>query len=394
MKKWITIIGIIGLLVLLEVVVGNIPVFGEEEQDAFGQLQILAQEACEWISALGSLQKQQLNQFEAQALIESQAVARAEKLFAKFQSSEAAIRQQMGATEQVLVNMGMSAQIMQRHDDAVDQIAQGFSQLYNALLLLQDRKAEQGFSVRVQACERVLKKITFEEKATFDAVPLFRENGLQPQPASAPEQSQSEIVPSYIKEASGVKSAYSTLDLVETIEVQFTDGIKDLADSLEKNPAKIYDYVYNKIDFELYCGSVKGADLTLRSGKGNDFDIASLLIALLRYSDYPARYVYGSAMLSYSQLQNWLGASTEGCFRMLQTKHCYFGASDRGVRVNHVWVEAYVPYSDYRGTQERGSGSAWIPIDASFKEYVDLPADPLPEEHKFVGIEYLRSGTP
>ena len=40
----------------------------------------------------------------------------------------------------------------------------------------------------------------------------------------------------------------------------------------------------------------------------NDFDTASLLIALLRTSGISARYVYGTVEIPIDKVMNWVGA--------------------------------------------------------------------------------------
>jgi RHS repeat-associated protein len=61
-----------------------------------------------------------------------------------------------------------------------------------------------------------------------------------------------------------------------------TPRIQALADGLEDDPVRIFDYVHDHIKFCLYFGSKKGADLTLLERSGNDFDQCALLVALLR----------------------------------------------------------------------------------------------------------------
>ena len=63
-----------------------------------------------------------------------------------------------------------------------------------------------------------------------------------------------------------------------------TPEITELARALRYDPKLIYDYVHNNIDYVPYFGSTKGATLTYLDGSGNDFDQASLMIALLRAS--------------------------------------------------------------------------------------------------------------
>ena len=74
---------------------------------------------------------------------------------------------------------------------------------------------------------------------------------------------------------------------------EITDEITELARGLQHDPKLIYEYVHNHIDYVPYFGSLKGASLTLLDGSGNDFDQASLMIALLRESGYTAQYIYG-----------------------------------------------------------------------------------------------------
>jgi transglutaminase-like putative cysteine protease len=76
-------------------------------------------------------------------------------------------------------------------------------------------------------------------------------------------------------------------DLAQTEDVQITPAIQALADSLGKNPVKIYNWVRNNIEFLPTYGSIQGADMTLSTRRGNAFYTASLLIGLLRASNIP-----------------------------------------------------------------------------------------------------------
>lgn len=90
--------------------------------------------------------------------------------------------------------------------------------------------------------------------------------------------------------------------LSPTLETQFHKELADLAKNLEYDPAKIYEWVYKNIEFEDYELSRKGALATYRTRRGNQWDQCSLLIALLRISGVPARYVYGENQYLASQL--------------------------------------------------------------------------------------------
>ncbi len=86
-------------------------------------------------------------------------------------------------------------------------------------------------------------------------------------------------------------------DLAETLEVQFTTEITELAEELDNNPHKIYEWVKQNITYEPYYGSLKGAQQTLGELSGNNYDQASLLIAMFRVSGVYCRYMSGTMEL-------------------------------------------------------------------------------------------------
>jgi RHS repeat-associated protein len=178
-----------------------------------------------------------------------------------------------------------------------------------------------------------------------------------------------EVPPAIPPEA--VSCSYTAADLADAlpeVEVGHPD-IQALAAELEFSPVKIYSWVKNNIEFEPYYGSVKGAVATLKSGRGGATDQASLLIALLRASNIPARYVKGEISFDTGDMRypNWLGVKTfiAAINRLLVGNHPSTSAENKFV---HVWAEACVPYDNYRGTGSDNSGFNWIPLDASFKE--------------------------
>ena len=79
-----------------------------------------------------------------------------------------------------------------------------------------------------------------------------------------------------------------------------TPQIQALADGLQDDPVRIFDYVHDHIKFVLYFGSKKGAELTLLEKSGNDFDQSALLIALLRAAGYNnCSYQFGWQLMPY-----------------------------------------------------------------------------------------------
>ena len=164
-------------------------------------------------------------------------------------------------------------------------------------------------------------------------------------------------------------------DTAPTEDVQITQPIRDLAASLNNNPVQIYNWVRNNIQFIPSYGSIQGSDMTLQTKRGNSFDTASLLIALLRAANIPSRYVYGTIEVPADKAMNWVGGVTvpqaamslmgQGGIPVLGVAR---GGQIGSIRLEHVWVEAYVDYLPSRGAVNRNPNT-WVPMDASFKQY-------------------------
>ena len=95
--------------------------------------------------------------------------------------------------------------------------------------------------------------------------------------------------------------------------VIITPEIAALAEELGKNPVRIYEYVKNTTMYQPYWGALKGAAETLAQKSGNDADQASLLIALLRASGYPARYGRALVTVDIERAKQWLGVEDDTC---------------------------------------------------------------------------------
>ncbi|WP_347989700.1 transglutaminase-like domain-containing protein [Methylomonas sp. AM2-LC] len=172
------------------------------------------------------------------------------------------------------------------------------------------------------------------------------------------------------------------------------------------NAVAIYEYAYNNFIFETYHGSRSGSANTFLGLHGSDVDIASTLIAMLRSQNIPARYATGTIQLSAAQLNNWFGVgnsnvafqlmvdqgyqklsySTGGAYTALSgtqtsTGFAYYFPTSAvtSVQFEHVWVEALIPFDQYRGlptpttvdcsVAANASRCVWVPLDASFKQY-------------------------
>ncbi len=176
---------------------------------------------------------------------------------------------------------------------------------------------------------------------------------------------------------------YAAADLASTQDATITPEIQSLAASLNYSPVKIFQYVTNNIKYQPYYGSLKGSNGVLYTGAGGPTDQASFLIALLRASNIPSRYVRGtidvldpSPASDGGRIARWVGAKSYlGAVAILgqgkmPTRAQLTNTSSQviGVRLSHVWVEACVPYAHYRGTATDNAGFRWIPLDPSFRD--------------------------
>ncbi len=88
-----------------------------------------------------------------------------------------------------------------------------------------------------------------------------------------------------------------------------------MANGLQSDWQRIFNYVHDNIRHVLYFGSKKGAQLTLLEKSGNDFDQCALLVALLRAAGYTnVQYQFGWMGIPYENashrdLRHWLQLS-------------------------------------------------------------------------------------
>ena len=159
-----------------------------------------------------------------------------------------------------------------------------------------------------------------------------------------------------------------------TGDVALSDEIKQKADELE-TPFKIYEFVRNNVSYEAYYGARKGATGTYDSLEGNDTDIASLLIGMLRYKGYRAVYANGKVRMSAKQAMDLTLADNVASAAQILTNmgKDVMVYTENGeitiIEMNRTWVQAYLPYTDYRGKGNAFGEYKWIPLDASFKQY-------------------------
>lgn len=178
-------------------------------------------------------------------------------------------------------------------------------------------------------------------------------------------------------------------DLAETPETALTTAIRAKAQALGHNPVQITNWLRNNVQWVPTWGGLQTADTTLKSLRGNALDTANLHVALLRASGIPARYQFGTIDVASESVMNWLGGlqQPEAALKLLNEG----GIAARGItangrvsriRMEHVWVSAYVNWTPSRGARQggwdlsppqhpnpNGALNAWVPLDASYKQY-------------------------
>jgi hypothetical protein len=192
-------------------------------------------------------------------------------------------------------------------------------------------------------------------------------------------------------------------DTAANDDAQITPAIQTLATSLHKNPAEIYKWVYDNIEYIPTYGSIQGSDMTLQTKRGNAFDTSSLLISLLRASGIPARYVYGSIDVNPTILKDWVGGvnNTDAAQNLMgqggiPNVALTSGSQVTAVRMEHVWVEANLNFNPARGGVQKGAtnpntSTTWIPLDASYKTHTRTAGINLAEAVPFDAQALLTS---
>ncbi|MDA8083796.1 MAG: transglutaminase-like domain-containing protein, partial [Nitrospiraceae bacterium] len=229
-------------------------------------------------------------------------------------------------------------------------------------------------------------------------------------PSKEPFEGQS-IKPAY---KGGPAKTVTPEDTGETEEAPFSMEIASVAQSLDWSPVRIYAFVMNNIDTEWYWGCMKGAEETLRQRSGNDCDQATLLVALMRVSGFPARYVRGTAEIfaggkkaNLDKARNLFSTDDPlAIAEQLQKAGIPYrpviaGGKISNFQLEHIWAEALIPYGNYRGAIIDDSGKTWLGLDTSIKiRWYDYnkPAD-ITQAVPLAGIrdEYLgvlRNETP
>lgn len=160
-----------------------------------------------------------------------------------------------------------------------------------------------------------------------------------------------------------------------------SDSIKLVADEL-KTPAAVYGFVKNSIKQEYYSFSRKGAAAALDQFGGNDIDTASLLISMLRYLGYPARYVNGKVTYTNEEILSMTGMtdlrSAIETFTFRNKNYTRY--ADRIV-IDRTWTEVYVPASMCGIDKD---ANIWVALDGAYKSTEVTKIDTEDGKHLFL----------
>ncbi len=142
-------------------------------------------------------------------------------------------------------------------------------------------------------------------------------------------------------------------------DTEATPEIVALARALRHDPKRIYEYVRNRIEYVPTYGLINGAHGCLIAGRGNDWDQASLLTALLRTSGFTTRYRTAAVIFSLSDVAEYGGVEPSS------VTNIFTGSTSGGGTIPgypdlyvlpRIWVEVLVD-------------SVWRQMDPAYKSY-------------------------
>jgi len=220
-------------------------------------------------------------------------------------------------------------------------------------------------------------------------LPMQRLLGAAPPLSSPPA-----LVPAYARNPAPAPVA---ADLADSSAAPQHAEISAKAAELGFEYTRILDFVRSSIKTEWYPGSQRGALGALRSRAANDVDQASLLIALLRASNIPARYVHGIAELPIANLADSLGlqgapAVLKALNRALRPHRPITQAGlIAAVEVELTWVSAFVPFVNYRGAAIADRGRTWLALAPAIKPQTARPSTRILRRMAFDGAAFKQT---
>lgn len=319
-------------------------------------------------------------------------------LLSEINSGAGDVRAEFAAIRADLVKKNLPAEILARHDEAVGQFEQRaatFAQIVAANFGDDDRVARLAeffdrFPNKRKPAKFDPKKLPWStpqpnKRTPAETQTAWYQNLYGDQKVRLAQAGGASIGPLQFTTPPEPGQAPTTGDLAETDEVQITPEIRAKALELGNNPVNIYNWVRNNIEWVPTAGAIQSAQDTMEKKRGNATDTASLLIALLRAAKVPARYQWGTIDVEAAKVQNWVGgvSGTSAALQLLNqggiaARGVSVAGRFAGVRMEHVWVQAYVNWTPARGSRDGSAAqhpnpnaalNAWVPLDASYKQY-------------------------
>ena len=316
--------------------------------------------------------------------------------------------QDFAAIAQHIADKKLPSAIRQRHEDAVKQYLAEMTALKANLDAVDTARDETERGVKLKKAKTELA----EKRKKHRREPLqpnkLPERVLKPNKNNKPKNSRQEYSAAGLLGnpavqlaahgnfvVSGLPGASDPAYLGATPEVVLSDAIRALADELEHDPVKIFNWVYANTEWIPTWGAIQNSDAALATRKGNAFDLASLLVALLRASGIPARYVHGTIDVPTTKFMNWAGGFThsDGAWELASASGLPIvgmtsGGEVKAFRIEHVWVEAALDFRPSRGAVNR-SADTWVALDPSFKQYVQEQAYDVYRMLNFNGGQFM-----
>jgi hypothetical protein len=320
---------------------------------------------------------------------------------------DAEIRKQFAETEKKLKDAKLPAEILERHYKFVKHYDDNLAELKGNIERVEKAKDKAQAEVELEKTRAHLERVkapSRHQKLDPHNLPFRQPKVQKREPRMKKEEFERDLIKDknawrsqkriHLASTGSVAGLLPQDDLAETIEVQFTPEIKAKAEELGNNPVKIYEWVRNNFEYESYYGSMKGAQQTLLERSGNDFDQATVLIALLRSANIPSRYVYGTVEMPIEKVMSLLGVQDPNTAANIlasggiPAKTAMSGGRIKSIMMEHVWVEAFVSMYPSFGAKN-GPANAWTAIDPTMKEHNSYPSTDISKVVPFDESGYL-----
>ncbi|WP_026792550.1 RHS repeat-associated core domain-containing protein [Pleomorphomonas oryzae] len=161
-------------------------------------------------------------------------------------------------------------------------------------------------------------------------------------------------------------SANASRAAAATLAATPAPEIVALARALKNDPDLIYQYVHDNIEFTPLFGTLKGPVGTLLDLRGDSFDQAALMVALLQQASLSntaisnINFEFGQIQITGAQAMSWLGVDNNW--------HSLSGVLGSG------WIPSFVVYGANDTINYVQMGHVWVKVSIGGTDYVFDPA--------------------